>query len=288
MIRFIKHIAAFFSLLAALLLGIYFYNLAKKDEATKINARVVAIGDSHMACDFRPQFYPHSANVSQTAEPLITSYFKTKKLIKDNPDVDTLIIGISYNTFSDYNDEKFIKELWADNQLGRTTTLMDLKDYGQYPVDTNTYLKLYFKNMFVIPISGQPAYFGEYIGKGNHLEESNLEEVVHKHFYADSTLRAVSNNSLNYLNSILSWTTKHHVQPIVICPPLHADYRERVPQLFKITLENFTEQYRKEGFTILNFSEYPMADSLYTDHTHLDREGAKVFTKMLKEQLSDI
>lgn len=56
MIRFIKHIAAFFSLLAAQLLGTCFYNLAKKDEATKINARVVTIGDSHMACDFRPQF----------------------------------------------------------------------------------------------------------------------------------------------------------------------------------------------------------------------------------------
>lgn len=285
--RFIKHIAAFFMLLAILMLAIFVFNQGQMSNPIKINAKILATGDSHMACAFRPQFYPHSANISQTAEPLITSFFKIKKLIIDNPEIDTVIIGISYNSFSDYNDEKFMDGLWANNQLGRTTSLMSLSDYKGYSIDTNTYNRKYFKNTLVIPQTGDPSYVGKYIPKESGLEKSSVEKIISKQYYSDSTLRGVSQNSLNYIDSIIKWTKTHEIIPIIVCPPLHKEYRERVPDIFYYTMKNVLKKYQAEGLKTVNFSSQHMPDSLFSDHTHLDKLGAMRFTKMLKSTLDN-
>lgn len=250
-----------------------------------LKSNIITLGDSHMACAFNPRFFPGAQNISQTAEPLIASYHKLKYLYSHGAQADTVILGISYNTFSAYNDLKFYRAPWAQNQLKRLCPIMDLHNFKPYQVDTNIYYREKFKQLFIVPQLGSATYIGEYKRKEFHLDKANLKEKIGDHFFIDSVnSHALSTASKLYLDSLIHLSKRSNFTLYLVSLPVHKDYLSEVPSKFKLALTNALDKFGNRSIT---FEELDFPDSLFADYDHLNHKGARVFTKSLKKKLKE-
>lgn len=283
--KFVRHILVFTGCLAACMLTVAAWNKLRPLNHEVLQSATIVLGDSHMACAFNPKLFPGTQNISQTAEPLIASFYKLKYLYNHGAQADTVIIGVSYNTFSAYNDLKFQEAPWAQNQLKRLCPIMSLVDFKPYKIDTTVYFREKFKQIFIVPQIGDATYIGEYKRKEYHLDKANLNEKIGDHFFLNSKESyALSEASNMYLDSLIALSQKSDFAIYLVSLPVHEAYHKEVPTKFKLALNRALNKFGQRSIT---YHEYSFPDSLFADYDHLNHKGAGVFTKSLRKKLRE-
>jgi len=285
--HFLTHLAAFAVLIILLLSAIRLWNKWRINALLRFpTMQVAALGDSHMMCALNPFLFPGSINHAQTAEPLSITYRKLQLIGNQNPQLEKVLLGISFNTLSDYNDRKLVQNPWAGNQLKRIAGFTTLHELRPAPLDTALYWRHRLKRRWLIPLLQQAPFTGEFKSKPVRLAEADLQKTIERQFYTNEVRTGLSQIALPYLDSIINWGDRNGRKIILVALPVHPDYQQAVPVFFKNKMDSIKQHHAKHWLELSG--HYYDDHSLFHDYDHLSKEGAQKFTLELKSKLDGI
>ncbi|MEM7104580.1 MAG: hypothetical protein AAF502_15695 [Bacteroidota bacterium] len=237
--------------------------------------------------------------IGTPGESYIETYFRLKHILENTDKNPSLVILPAEKTTFKTNDFRrsfFWKKYMNFLEVGVTkketsayaaewlkATVFPFKTYYQQQVES-----------FLEPknASGGGPIFDKLTGDFSKWPEAiktfeiaNDIQHIEKNGLVDKTLEVYLQRTLNLLE-------QHEVVPVYIQCPLSGDYLEELENLAHYKLakhDNMLRIIEEHPYAILIDFEavFSESDSYFSDHHHLNKKGAEVFSKMLKDSLSD-
>ncbi len=277
--RFIKKSALFLILFLPVLLV---YSALKTNlhgvYTLKKTTHTLITGDSHVQCALVTEQARGVRNVAVDSEGYLYSLQKLKKILAVNPQIKTVILGLSYHNLSDYYDTYMIgKE--ARHILPR---YIDLFSYSELldliranPKLLRPALEKFFR------LNHDPyAYIGKYInsetGKKRFRQEV-MESRVRSQFYEGNRVRGISKVNIAYLQRIVALCKLQKITLVFIKTPLHPAYRNKIP---KPHVNAYDKLIKCLDLPVIDFSGLELADDDFLpDGDHVNAKGALITTE---------
>lgn len=272
-----------FIVILCLIIFVNRYCSVFKIENTK---QIVLIGDSHSECAFDDSVVNGLANYSQMGESYFYSYFKIKKLIDQNPNLNTLLIEIS-NTQIDKNTDR---RIWGDKYLPFKLPIygsfMDVESLGLLLENNSKGFKAsifpLLKNNTKMLFKG--VNYTNDIGGYHYLTTTINDSIAEYDAIAIDTVSEKGNSKenfdsriyeLDYLRKIIEYGESRGLTVFLVRSPLHSKYEGFVNE------SDFIKKIKTEFSTVefLDFAYFPLSDEHFADVGHLNYKGARVFSK---------
>lgn len=237
--------------------------LRNKSFAIPTHKNIVVLGNSWTECAIDDTILDNYFNYSQSSDHYLHSYLKLKFLLRDNPQIDTLLLGFS--TFMTENDALIA------NKIQLHYPLMDFSDY-------KTLAERKFSILFNFPIFkhlGEESYMN-LLGGFLPLERDKLQKNIE--IFEKSENMKISKLDTLYLHKIETICKEKNVKLILITPPLYHIEKYHDTKRFDLL-----RTYCKD-ITLLDYRTLPLADSCYGDLEHLNKRGAREFSTYLKSK----
>jgi len=281
--KFIKHIIAFSVFCLLLMTVVYFINIYNfnKSSPSLANTRVLILGDSHPQFAVNPSLFESAVNLSQAAEPYALSYWKLKFLAKDKTP-DTLVLGFAPQNLAGFNDLKFINETWANEMFMRAYPIKSFLFLEPIDISYGDYARVFFLQMLLVPRKNHVNFMGEF----SESKKSNLKNVdnpINRHYF--SVDYKISQTNEIYLDSILAFCRDNNIVPVLVSPPVHKDYYQKIP---KENMEYYNRrkmELKENGVLVIDETATIFEDSLFFNFDHLNVYGANKFTELLMNRL---
>lgn len=246
------------------------------------NANMMIVGHSHSACAFDEALIDGLCNYSSEGESYFYSFYKVKKMIDQNPQIQTLFIEFSNNQISKEMDDW----IWGDNYMShrfpKYAFFME-KDAVSFLLKKNPKCLLKsivpaFNNNMKIVVNNLNYTKENGLGGYIPLERERVDSIIkHKKDkeHAHKDFNELSNKNLEYLSRIIKYSQEHNVKVFLVRSPLHKSYDglKNEPLFQKILQTNFSD------IEFLDFSKYPLKNSEFGDLSHLNYKGAQKFSK---------
>lgn len=274
----LKFALVFFLLIAVQL--VFFTSIIAKFASFDIprEKTILILGDSETETALNDTLIKHSINLSQGADAMFYSYMKLKKIYENNPQIETVILGFSPDTYCSalFYDVPVMKARFTNYFY-----ILQYKDFKD--------ILLYSFEGFARGIS----VLGKYFLKTPHiLQTKNIREVIIGGFQPrpiDSTILAKSiikgeyamENipdplSVKYFDKIVRYCNEFKIKLIVINTPVHKVLIEKRAETKKSYL-NFLNA-RKDRLTLWDCENFQVPDSLFYDVNHFNYKGANLFS----------
>lgn len=278
--RFIHKILVF-SLFPILFFG---FNMAINyfiyhNEKLDLHTDTLIAGDSHPQKSINPTYFVNAKNISQTAEPLVLTYWKLKKAFKTSIP-DNLILGFAPHNIAHFNDLKFSDNRWASEMFRRCYPLQEINTLShKIAVDYMLYYKTIWKQTGFYPKKHHMTYIGSYTN-GNESNINDWKATIERHYQHNKNKSVLSDLSINYLDSIVNLIKKKNVKLTLVSSPVHYRYVQKIPNVVMTKYKELMDKYSKTNIVFdKTNAEYP--DSLFLNSDHLNDEGATRFTHEL-------
>lgn len=292
--KFLLKISLFLSLCAlafAGAFGIYWVRLSTMSFAISPEKNIVFIGDSHAEVGIDVAEIPGAYNFALSGDPYFDQYFRLERLLKDNPQITTVFITATPHSLARYGDQR----IFSDYTMSAVVP-------NALPIYTAKERKMYFerdglrlcKFIFSKPMSlarralhpSRQAMMNR-LGSQKKSEGRNLEKSIKKEKDLTASGRLHGDDSVGnvrqveYLRKIVDFTRSRGVRIIFLNLPLYHD-----DEFFDVP---YFENLLKEKFPDVEFWDYadfPIPDDCRQDINHLNRWGAKIFSKELAERIA--
>jgi len=262
-------------MLAATLGCIYIYNqwqiqkfIAQHQGGTAI------LGDSHAATNINPEIL-NASNYGHTAEPLLITSQKLN-WISSNLSPDTVLLVISPNNFSGYNDHKLSNSKWSSEMAMRYFSLFPWNFWAD-KTSVITAFGHYFRKQITPNPSGRPALLGKYTPKKGISEFSNVEIVLQRHFNPE--YKVVSTYAMTAVEKIIQICNTDSITLVTIEAPLVPAYRTGIPEEVRAEFNKAISILPNQNVPVL------LTPDQFFNSDHLNESGADNYTTALKEVL---
>lgn len=290
--KFLIKIFVFFGLFLSYNFIIYLINLWFINTVTFPEKNILIIGDSQFKTGLNDEMFSSAWNIAQSAEPIPISYWKLKKLAEATK-FDTILISMSHQRLSSFNDSKFVRDKYKNEFFRRMNPLQIEVKSSNVKINQFDYYKIIYQQMCLIPKMNHNTYIGEFSKSKNNnsslkkpYDFSKLNSRIMQHFYINNkTPYDESKVSLNYIDSIISFAKLRKTTPIFISLPVHKTYLKRVPDRILKKFKSLTLKFQKCGVTFLDYSNLKIADSLFLDYDHINKTGAEIMTEQIIKDL---
>jgi len=272
-ILFVFYLGSFF--LLNFLVNLYL----KETTSPNLDTNVLIMGDSHGERAVDPTYFHSAINISQSAEPLVLTYWKLKDIIEEN-NIDTVLISLSYHNLSAFNDLKYIDNRWSKEMMRRSFDLVDYDDLDKVDFDWNEFLKRYFRDMCLYPHTKHHTHIGKYV-TSEESKLTNLDINVNRQFYDGEETYEVSEKSEYFLEQIIRLTKNENITLMFIKPPVHKDYLNSVPLKFRDHYKAIINQITQSGIKVIQIEHVNFDDFDFFDFDHLNLKGSQKYTKEL-------
>jgi hypothetical protein len=291
--NFIKKTAQFTIVTVALLLCVIYipYYIINKESRFIINdhSKIVLFGHSHPECAFNDSLITNFKNLSQSAEPYFYTYQKVRKVLSQNPQIETVLIEYSNNQI----DEKMNDWTWGykymSNMFPQYFSFMD-------KADIDLLLKNNSKDfMNCLSIATKKNLFRMFTF--NYNFSNNIGGYLRLEKFQTNLTKdtlAVSKNTGNNKSANISAINIEYLKKIIdLCHSKHKKvYMVRSPQHKYYEYLKNEEEYMKIKNTefstveLLDFNNFPLADNEFADPGHLNYKGALKFSKWFNRMLN--
>ncbi len=263
--------------------AINYYHISRP---VRFDATTVIIGDSHLMSSLDPELLPNAMNVCDGAESYVATFYKLKRILADNPQMNHVLLGFSYNNLSANQDDRFT--------IHRTKGFFD-KYYPVFPLELPEYVKLnetkfyhsFVEKMMLYPNLGKKVIEGGFRNRTTRLNDADVEDTIDKHYFKGDSLVGDSEFAPQYLDSIVYLCHVKNLELTLIAAPLHASYRELIPGSAKNSWLKKKGELTTAGHSVLDFTRVDFPDSFYLDYDHLAYLGAEQTTLYLKSILEN-
>lgn len=285
---FIAKILVFSLILCSILIAILLLNRNFANFKTNKNSPILIVGHSHSECAYNDSLINKVMNFSQSGETYFYTYFKTQKLIEQNPNIKTVFIEFSNNQITlDMNDW-----IWGEKYMSyrfpKYGSFMDINSYSillnknpkNFSYSTGILIKNCINNIFT------GFKFQENIGGYLYLER-NLEDSLVTNLHAFSKSKKIkqelSEYNIEYLRKTVDYLISKNKAVFLIRSPLHNMYEgySNEEQFQQIRVSKFPD------IEFLDFSQFPLSNSEFGDLEHLNHKGATKFSHWLNMLLSN-
>lgn len=292
--KFVKRTFLYLSIPFVLTILVFFiFNLVVKNKLSDYrfdeNISCLYIGDSHIACTVNDSLLDSAKNVSKYSESYCYSYYKLKLFLPNNPNINKVVLGMSYhnlsNNYDDFIDGKAFKFLYPDFSYLLPFTLQ-LKMIAARLSDLPSYFKLMLKNgTDQLSMNQNYSFEGGYLNKFSKMSAAipNMDKEIEYQYFYNNKLRQFSKSNLNYLDSIIILCKQQNVDLILFSTPIHSYYKSKIPQKYST---KFNDLISTKKLRLLDFSELPLNDTCFTpEGHHLTAFGSLQVTSLLSKSM---
>lgn len=260
----------------------------KVNDVLKLPAskNILIVGDSYTACAINDSLFSRSINLSFVAEAYMYSYFKLRKLLPLNPQIDTVFLGFSSISVNEYTDIWYTESGPISKRLPAHSQLMNVKELGDiFTMNPNGFVNAfisdykeniqnYVKMKKVTSLSEME--FGSYVFSDKMISNEILLE-------GEEMERSMSLNysvkQLNYVRKIANVCAKNNVKLVLFVTPIHSAAPKNLQRVFYQLYED-----RFSDIDMIDYSRFVLPDSCFGDLHHLNYKGARVFSNYLETQ----
>ncbi len=290
--RFIKRILLF--LVIPFLIGVPLFYLftvyvgsLSESYIFKKDISTLYCGDSHIEESIDARKIPGRQNIAVRSESFYFSYFKLRMLLKNNPSVEHIFLGLGCHSLSSRYDS-FISGFYSLAIAPKYFFLMPVKEQLRVMYWNKTrgvsFLKSVIKQgIMIILEQDNPPFLGGFVNgfENTRAVHSSMDKRLRYQYYNNDQLKPFSEINIHYLNKIISLCEDKGVELIFLNTPLHAYYSNQIPDEYK---EKLREIIHQNHLQIIDLSNLKLRDECYApDGDHLSLKGAEEITLTLME-----
>lgn len=276
---FLKNALLFTGLVLVYLTCVFVFNFYNENHPKIPKANILFLGDSHIKYQVNPDSFANAHNYGHSGDVMIGIKWKLEKLLNSNNTIDTVIISLGYHNFREIYPAFFNAEIhdaasknisrylfindwyfFKKSELNKTIVIEEFLDKIKKPVTKISYL----------------GYFIEQYGRMNDSSNSSISRLYTKNTNYNHKIIETIENLIEFCNF-------KKVKCFFIFPPTHQTYLKRVPKDIKMKTDIFMNNFSNTPYFIK--TEFTPDDSLFFDGDHLNSEGSKIYTHLLKQAL---
>lgn len=269
------------------------YILGQKESFSVPSKNILFLGDSRIETSLNDAILSRGLNIGSGSEHLFFSYHKAKRMLKDNPQIDTLILS-----YGPHSATTISENLRMDNILfPQRCKLIYFLPFTEYSKDLYSFLSLsnlmnYYYEAFtdITLFKDVMLHFvrrGDFgykaIGKYQPLYYNKLVQDVENDFW---NLKYTKDNfqcdttlfSYKYLRKIEHLCIENNVKLILLNAPVYDYYQYINVKEFEL----FRQKYLSD-IEYVDFGDVSLPDSCYNDIMHLNSTGANIFSNYLQQ-----
>lgn len=253
------------------------------------NIKNVVFGHSHAECAFNDSIISNFKNLAESGESYFYTYIKTKEVIKQNPQLETVFIEYANNDVSLVKD----RDIWSDKYINWRypiySALMNAEEHlfllSKNPRSVIETLPKTFKKQ-LSKIRNNKYNYTNVFGGYKHLEDSKLDSLLEKKANVQKThsdYYIASQVNLYYLHKIIAYCKERNLKIYLVRSPMYKDS-------YYLSNEKLLQNILKDQFadiTFLDFKDFPLNNDEYRDLSHLNYKGAKKFSTYFNTFLED-
>lgn len=248
------------------------------------DVKYVFLGHSHTSSAYNDSIVLNAKNLSEGGESYLYTFYKLKKLIKDNKDKDLIyFIEYSNNQIDSAMNRWMFKEPFISDKLPRYSSI----------VDFNGYTTLFLKN----PIDVINSIFLSVSLNIRHLNENkqSLINTLGGFYSRDISILKKSNSkneirigkdiysdhSIIYFKKIVNLLKKSRVKYLIIRTPTHKNSLFRENEKVYQNLINdlgIRKQY-------IDLNDLSLSDQFFYDTEHLNIYGSEFYSELFNKSL---
>ncbi|MEG1608046.1 MAG: hypothetical protein RR329_07480, partial [Mucinivorans sp.] len=239
-------------------------------------------GHSMGECAVVPNIATRIANYCKSGEHTMQSYLKLRFILRDNPQIDTVMFTFAPFVFANGVDGGDFEGDVASNKMKLFYPLMDIEDIKLF-LDN----KVLYTNLSSMPylqsVAKRQPYLDQ-LGGYLYLERDKLQLDIERRAKEPKTQ---VNSKFNakyqkiYLSKMIQLCKNYNVKFLFIQFPIY--------QASKYGDLQFGDSIRKTLYSdiqLLDFVNIQLPDSTYGDVVHLNHRGAKIVSKILMDTLN--
>ncbi len=262
------------------------YHSPASKQKNKNVINVLILGDSHPMYSMNENLISHSLKQCSSGEPYFYSLLKSDLYKSIYPGITTLILGMSYHSFNKNVDARidtydFYMQIYP--KFKQITPILKTEDY----LSLKTRLEVQLAYEFGIPSKDCIAEFkNKFIGFES-FGEKTLTNTLSRHYYTHSgNVNDVSLIQIKMLDNIVQYCKKNNIVLILYNAPVKKKYLTSIPSPFIQITDSIANSYTyNRDIYYLNYAEYPLPDSCFSDFDHLNNAGANIITPILRDSL---
>jgi hypothetical protein len=251
--------------------------------------KYVVVGNSHPATAFNDSLIPGFLNASRGGEWYLHSYVKLKRILKDNPTIDTVFVELDELMMYKKTD----RLLWQDNSLGvyynYNSSFFSLDEEWViiknnpigYILNIPMNVRVSWTELFVKGknLAWSPNIFPIDFSFKSNVDSSLIALELQKPFRPKQEI--FNEVNLFYLNKIKALCEGSGIQVVFIRCPVHEAFEGR---RYEEQFQEFRAKYFKNDL-FLDFKDFNLLDTDFHDLDHLNRHGANRFTVHFKSNI---
>jgi len=242
------------------------------------NKKILFIGDSHIEQGINENLNNSIVNLSQSGDNYLYTYVKLKKIIENNPQIKTIVIGIDIHNidssaidwYTNYNylNYKFSK-LFPYMNNEEIQLMIKLNEINMIKNLSNI---ISYKNVFQNKISD----YGQFKSNYDSLTEFGSELL------RNDSESFVSNIQLKYLEKIILFSKSQNKTILLLTMPVFNSEvlkNESYDSLILKTSKKFNVNH-------INLKTLPLLKNQFADQYHLNHYGSEKTTKVILDSLN--
>jgi len=294
---FLLKTLAFFLILLFLGSGIFWitfmlsYNNVSNITLDK-EVNILICGDSHTKTALNDSIIPNSLNIAHSSEHYMYSYNVLQVLLRNNPQITKVILGLSYHNLSSFYDANVFEKSKTQYMYPRYFVTLDFTTIANL-VATNpsgffgdfkdiyhgVYRHINAKNL------GDYSFIGWfYDSDRNNKNDSTINSALEMHYFpAEGEVFEASAFQMEYILEIVQLCNDMNVQLILLACPLSKEYRAGVPLKFQ---ELYTSVKTENNDCIWDYHNFVVPDSCWGDGDHLNLSGSMIFSDFIAGKMA--
>lgn len=287
--KFVRKIIIAFLLLVAFLLANYAINsYFIRHQEIRVDRTVLLMGGSHIKSGLNPKYIDDSQNIALPGETYFDTYYKLKYLVSNSSNhISKVLFGFGYNNICGLNDDKYVEEAMSIEYLERIYPIISYDILNTVGVNKIGYLKTIIGKMCLYPSLVHDGFIGEgFHGRSPNLMKSDAAKRVKHHYYKEDEIREESRRDIRYLDSIISFASRHDIEVVAVNIPQRKEYYSAVPQSLKQKYSEVRSSLIEKNIRIIDLLKMELDSSSFANHDHLSSEGAKIVSEIVSDSLA--
>ncbi len=216
---------------------------------------------------------PNSINIAQDCECFYFSYFKIKNLLDNNESIDTLYLGFSFHSLSDYYDD-FIFGQNSAHITARYFFVFPNSEKVRFLKYNQENVSLLLKN--AIESGWKKEWMGGYenIFKGQSAAQKSMDKRALFQFYENGKPVGFSAINHEYLEKTVQLCREKKVELRFLNTPLHDYYQGKIPAEH---VQKYEAAVRVHQLKVVDFAGLVLGDDCFIpDGDHVSEKGAAI------------
>lgn len=244
------------------------------------NSHIVFVGNSQFETAINDSMLVGASNVAKSAKQYMMMRIDIENLLDENSQIDTVFLVVSPFSLREIDADRSYEDVTYLESITYYAPYMSIADYEELPNAKPFVKDLLFGGCLKYLVNSQLC--GGYLF--NTRDDMAADKKKHVRAKIDNANAVHNGNKItqHQLELISNICKKAGVKLIYLSTP---NWDAKNVYNLKHFRKQVTQLQRSSGADYWDYVDYQLPDTCFSDMTHLNWRGARVFTSFLKKRL---